>query len=463
MMFAGSSKLGVEEHAIYLPAISSIYAAFALNGSFSRPLPIAARQLDFLRPQLGTRLPDGTTVPWPDQPLFHYRYALYSAGQAAKTEGGAEQESIVSKRDRNRTLVLGDSGGYQVQTDTIKFAGEQTLERMLRWMERNADYSMVLDFPTAGISTGVMEPHRERLLAEGYDLEAMGRDNGQELDFNACLMQTMLNNAYFVRNQSGKTKFLNVLQGRNEAESAAWYDAVKDYPFENWAFAGSNQSHLSTVLRRLFDMQRDGILSDMRWLHILGVSSLPLACLFTTLQQCVRKIGHPEFQISFDSAGPFRQAAYNQVVTAYTIDGYGWHIHARNIAKRGTFDDTRLLSEFLSDPLSAAKRKSTRHRARFPADTEIGRRIRVSDLLVDSGGKSAVGVDSVCLMMNHNVEAFLQAHRRAQRLYATGHVLDMTASMLSARNLIEHIFEQEDPYSLIDAGQVVLDRFGARG
>ncbi len=468
MSFGTGTGLGIEDHAIYLPAISASYAILALNGAFSRPLPITAQQLNFLKPPKTFLIQDGIRIPGPQEPMFHYPYALYSAGQAAKTDQDAQRKSIVSERDRSRTLILGDSGGFQIQTNNIRFEGEKTTERMLRWMERNADYSMILDFPTAGISSGTIKPHRDRLLAAGHDLEAMCLANGLELDFNVCLLQTKLNNDYFVANQQHQTKFLNVLQGRNESESRTWYEAVRHYPFENWAFAGSNQSHLSTVLRRLLDLRRDWLLEKIKWLHILGVSSLPLASLFTTVQECVRKYGHPDFQISFDSASPFRQAARYHAVTAYTIDKYGWRIHSRNIVKRGISGDTAFLNEFTARPMPIAgtpveKKKARLHRLRFPVATQIGARIKVDDILARQTGTSSADSDSVHVLMNHNVEAYLQAHRRAQKVYAARNPLDMTSDLLSARNLIEWVFQKPDPYRMIDAGKEVLDRFGAEG
>lgn len=195
-------------YAVYMPAISSNFAKIGYSQHLKRNFSFAEKDLNFLDPA---------------STLFHYPYALYSAGQAARTDGAAQQISIVSQRDRDKTTVIGDSGGFQIQEGTIKFTGDATCERMLRWMEGHADYSMSLDFPTGGISPGNVAVHTARLDTQG-EITAMSAANGLSRDYNACLTQSLLNLDYFVQNRhSGKTNLLNVLQGRTERESKVWY------------------------------------------------------------------------------------------------------------------------------------------------------------------------------------------------------------------------------------------------
>lgn len=239
--------------AIYLPAISFEYAKFAHNGAFRRPLPFMAQDLNFLDP---------------NTKLFHYPWALLSAGQAAKSISENDPPTIVSERDRTRSIVVGDSGGYQVQTGTITYRGPDTVRRMMRWMEANTDFSIVLDFPTGGISSGQIAGHTARLRAEGHGplIDQGAANNRQAEDFNTALVQTSLNNQQFiVERTSGATQFLNVLQGRTEAESKAWYEHVKHYPFEGWSFAAGHREDFSLLLQRLIDLRDDQLLEDARW------------------------------------------------------------------------------------------------------------------------------------------------------------------------------------------------------
>ena len=49
----------------------------------------------------------------------------------------------------------------------------------------------------------------------------------------------MENFKYFNENQSGKTKFLNVLQGEDDTTYKEWYDAVKGFDFQGWSIGGT--------------------------------------------------------------------------------------------------------------------------------------------------------------------------------------------------------------------------------
>ena len=212
----------------------------------------------------------------PNSKLFFYPWVLYSAGQGAKTDGMSKKDNWVTTTPRDkRVVVLGDSGGYQIQQSSIDFDPEVTPERMLRWLERIADYSMILDFPTGGIDKGSVIPHVKRLIKDGIDIKAIAKQIGFSTDYTACLEQTKLNNDYFVQNRKANaTEFLNVIQGRNEDESRFWYDAVKHYPCEGWAFAGKHSVMLSMTLRRLIQMRNDRLLKQNQFIHFLGVSTL---------------------------------------------------------------------------------------------------------------------------------------------------------------------------------------------
>ena len=46
------------------------------------------------------------------------------------------------------------------------------------------------------------------------------------------------NFAWFEKHQSGKTKFLNMLQGSNPQEYEWWYNKFKHFEFSGWAIGG---------------------------------------------------------------------------------------------------------------------------------------------------------------------------------------------------------------------------------
>jgi hypothetical protein len=134
------------------PAISEMYTRFIDNKNPKRQMPRGLTQNDL------NYLDTAST-------LFYLPNSLYSAGQAAKSDGAAAKKDMVTERDRGTTIILGDSGGFQIQMGSIKFKGDETRNRMMKWMEANCDWSMILDFPTGGINMGTIDPHYDRLTA----------------------------------------------------------------------------------------------------------------------------------------------------------------------------------------------------------------------------------------------------------------------------------------------------------
>ena len=60
----------------------------------------------------------------PDDSYFHYPWGLYSAGHAhLDTEKSDEREPMVQGRDRSKTMILGDSGGFQLLQVYLKWIG----------------------------------------------------------------------------------------------------------------------------------------------------------------------------------------------------------------------------------------------------------------------------------------------------------------------------------------------------
>lgn len=438
-----------QNRAIYLPAISETFSRSVHRSTLSLSLSLTAADLNFLDPR---------------NPSFFYPFALYSAGQAA-SKSGIVPPCMVTDRDRDETMIVGDSGGYQIQTQKIEFDPATTPRTMLEWLEEVADWSMVLDFPTGGISSGAMRPHAERLRKEGHDLDAMNKANGLGVDFNACLTQTKINNDIFVAQRtSGATQLLNVLQGRNERESKYWYDAVKHYLFEGWAFAGAHRDHFSLVVHRLLDLHADGLLRDCKWVHVLGVGSLQIGCLLTLVQRAVRQATGNEVQFSFDSATSFLSSAYGLVCSGCTLDEKGWSVQYEKFSE---LNGGGLLFDILRERLEMTSGDSCEI---YPADTLVSRNIKLSDMRRADGMPST---DGGILLTHHNVQALLDAHSSAQALFFRSDSLrpDPTAVPLSIKTIAEMVrllFEDlarganlAALHSRVDDWQPWLDEIGA--
>lgn len=302
------------DYAVYLPAISSFYVKQV--DKIINKVPAESRTpagfehgnegLDFLKSK---------------DSYYHYPWGLYSAGHAHLdiTKSHAD-EPMIQDRDRNTTLILGDSGGFQIATGVLKLdwanakdpndpARTAICEKILRWLEHTADWSMTLDIP----AFAAVEPLSSKTGLTSFD---------DTLDIS------LLNLDYFVRNRvPGATKFLNVLSGTDEATSKTWYEAVKSFSkpqftaeaygdanraLEGYAFAGINMKDLSCVLNRLLDLREDGLLEGKDWIHFLGTGKLQWACFLTSIQRMLRQHDNPNITLSFDAASPFVNTAYGQ-------------------------------------------------------------------------------------------------------------------------------------------------------
>jgi hypothetical protein len=302
------------DYAVYLPAISSFYVKQV--DKIVNKVPQESRTpagfehgnegLDFLKPK---------------DTYYHYPWGLYSAGHAhLDIDKSHADEPMIQDRDRNDTLILGDSGGFQIATGVLKLdwanakdpldpARTAICEKILRWLEHTADWSMTLDIP----AFAAVEPLSSKTGLTSFD---------DTLDIS------LLNLDYFVRNRvPGATKFLNVLSGTDEATSKTWYEAVKSFSqpqftadaygdanraLEGYAFAGINMKDLSCVLNRLLDLREDRLLEGKDWIHFLGTGKLQWACFLTSIQRMLRQHDNPNITLSFDAASPFVNTAYGQ-------------------------------------------------------------------------------------------------------------------------------------------------------
>ena len=357
------------DKAIFLPSISAIYAKIVSMPDY----------------KVRDKLPDGLNNDRLDlnfldkrNSLFYYPAALYSAGHAYLDVNESNiYESMVQKRDRKNTVIVGDSGGFQIATGVLKWPwqkkkGQTDLDwlrdkdkmRMdiLRWLEATADYSSVIDVPTYGLVKFGTDPVTGESLHPGMKT------------FGDCLSVSLENYDFFIKHRvEGATKFLNVLQGRNELEGDIWWNAVKDLPFETWAFSNVQASNFSINLRRLLIM-RDGKYLDGRdWLHYLGNGKIKAGCALTTLQRSIRKYINPNITLSFDAASPFVMTAKGQMYYGYELS------HDNMRFKGGPIVDDKLLKNnptLINDWVSANDRKG------MVVKTTIGARCNVGDICV---------------------------------------------------------------------------------
>ena len=387
-----------KDYAVYLPAISSFYSTYIAKQRKEEFVPKDRIPAGF------DRGIEGMNFLNPEQGYFYYKYALYSAGHAqldlTKT---MDHDSMIQQRDRSKTMILGDSGGYQIGKGILKFdwldfegkAANKTRDDILNWLELTADWSMMLDVPTWAC---------DHIHSPKTGLKS----------FEDCLEKTRHNNKYFLENRLGATKFLNVLQGSNWDTAEAWYEGVKEFSDKNvwgdkaaegWAMGGANMCKMHITLRRLITMRFDGMLEGKDWMHFLGTAQLDWSCYLTSIQRQIRKHINPNFTISFDCASPFIATAHGLVYT-----------NSQHTAKRWSV---------IMDKAPDNKALASRPDIPFPFESEIGRRLNVSDIChykpgmlnkIGKEGKTSWDSFGYALMMGHNVYQHIVAVQRANNL-----------------------------------------------
>lgn len=358
------------DFSIFLPSISMIYAKIVSMEKYDvreylpNGLPNGLSDLDFLNP---------------NNNLFYYPAALYSAGHAELNLNDTwSRESMIQQRDRKNTVLVGDSGGFQIATGVLKWPWikkkDQTNQswsddkdklrlQILRWLEFTSDYSMVLDIPTYGLVKFGSDPVTGASLHPGVK------------SFADCLSGSLENYDFFIKNRKeGATKFLNVLQGRNMDEGDIWWDAVKDLPFESWSFSNVQASNFTINLRRLIIMRDNNYLVGREWLHYLGNGKIKAGCALTTLQRSLRKYVDPNLTLSLDAASPFVMTAKGQIY-------YGHEHSSTNMGfKGGSLPDSKelkndpeTLNDWIFNQIKAGKQSvNMQYRSKIGDDIKVG-------------------------------------------------------------------------------------------
>lgn len=390
----------------YLPAISGFYTThlgkvmkdpdFVPASRVPEKFEFGLEGMDFLKKE---------------NSYFHYKWGLFSAGHAERNlKKCDDREPMIHKRDRENTVIIGDSGGFQIATGVIKMdwskvlteEGDKLRQEILDYLEYTADWSMTLDVPA--------------FAAVGKLSEKTGLTK-----FSDTIDITEHNLKYFIEHRTpGKTKFLNVLSGSTPENSREWYERVRVYSMpdvveamgydknrtlEGFAFAGINMKDMRCVLERLLDLREDDLLKDKDWIHFLGIGRLDWACYLTAIERVLRKHYNPNVNISFDAASPFVAAG-----------GYA-------LAYNYNYFTPGKLTYSMSKGLDDKSLKGSK--MAMPFGSPIMERLTVGDICVmgpnDQNkqgkiGKTSWDTTSYALIMAHNVYNHIYAVQEINRL-----------------------------------------------
>ena len=221
-----------------------------------------------------TKFEDGTTMrffakEYPEK--WRHPHFLVTAGHHYKKMDFRDQLGL-----DDGTFVFGDSGGFQIATGALKWDGT-IREKIFHWLEANSDVAANLDIPP-------------RVTFENRFQDAM------DISFD--------NFKYFEKNQSGKTKFLNVIQGTFSEEYKEWYHKFKDFDFKGWCIGGPKKLVDFMYVIALMLQEREFEKKHIEYIHLLGISKISDFFILATLQELLNKMTDNRIQLMSDSSSP---------------------------------------------------------------------------------------------------------------------------------------------------------------
>ncbi|TDW35459.1 hypothetical protein LY39_03179 [Roseinatronobacter bogoriensis subsp. barguzinensis] len=379
-----------DNKAVYLPSLQQGYAAFPFKDAKSvrngaLPKNFQLQDLDFLNPESN---------------LWHCKYVLYSAGQFSRAQ--IRTRDMVTERKAG-TVVVGDSGGYQIGTGKMKavqgwhkFANEPDKiahnwlldvtirDRTLRWLDRYCDYAMTLDMPLWVLNN-------PKATASPF----------KNLSANQLIDLSYENLKYFANNRGkatgSKAKFLNILQDGGGDTGEIWYKRVKDFDFEGWAFGGDTKNGIAPLLKWVRRLLDDGKINNKtEWLHVLMMSPPINSVLLTALQKRLREILGNNITVSYDSSSPFQTSGISQqiaVLPELTSDIKTWRIKSVQYPQHPKYTsktDIRYLENIVSP---------------------VTKLVSINDFHAKAGPMETKFLDSLAqhLLTNHNLYVYHKA------------------------------------------------------
>lgn len=346
---------------------------------------------------------------------FFYPNALYSAGVADLQS----MPAILENRDRSRTRLICDSGGYSVGSDNLK-ADPLTI---LRWMEQVGDIGATLDIPTWVIG-----------------------DNSKYESFGDCLSPTIEYLKIFQKEHKTDMLFLNCLHGRDEKEIEDWFEEVSKFTFaRGYAFGSALTANLYQALRMLIKLRDNQTLESVPWIHWFGRGDGATYVALTFIQRIIRKSINPEITLSFDAS-----SASRKMYSWGSIDSY-W-------LPSGGKNPVRLETENAEKRLRGVDPELPYPNAASP----VMRSVCVGDIFHDDK------IDRLgsAIIAAHNIYVHLWSHFDALMLAETEHwnrtllgkpPRNQANELLSVKHIIENVFDASDPYRVLSEHRQPLE------
>jgi hypothetical protein len=349
---------------------------------------------------------------------WRHPYFLITAGHHYKKMDFRDQLGL--EKD---VLVFGDSGGYQIATGALPYSNELR-EKIFHWLEANSDVAANLDIPPK---------------------------TKYKNKFVECADISYDNFAYFEKHQSGKTKFLNMLQGSNTDEYTWWYHKFKHFDFQGWAIGGPQKLVDFMFAVSLMLKEREFENERLEYVHLLGISKISDFFILATLQKLMNKLTNNRIYITTDSSSPGQ----------YPV--FGTYLHSTNY-KSQTFSE-------LYFPKNAEYRRQAHIRQGKTGEVAIDLKQYVpcalgcpacEDFTYELlGGKTDSGLDrysqeAMPRMVVHNTHLYVQAANEINQL-VDSHV-ELLETMIP-KDLYDVILSLHEMFADPDSAPQVYEKY----
>lgn len=358
-------RAGTKGAAEYLPAINTLYSSFATRLGSKDSMASAIRSdldaIDFLR----------SGESW-----FKYDGVMNSAVNVFSKSGKHTPLAITQSR-RAGTMMMADSGGYQVAKGVWDIPTYQRLLPGILDFQLTADVAICADVPSEAVQNGFV------------------KNDDKALEIYAANMELFATSIP----ADAKTCFLSVLQGHDHDTRDKWSEVNAGFSFSNGLAISFRafEDKFFNVLIWLCILHSRGALKGCRHIHMLGVGHLRAAIGFTLIARALRKhFGMEGVRFTYDSSTPFA-VAYNGSVIE------NWRFEKSSL----TFD-LRPVPQDFCDVGSGEP---------FPYITSpIGKALRLGDICVRDYGKRPIDSTSYALIMAHNLYVYISGIIAANRL-----------------------------------------------
>jgi len=367
-----------------------------------------------------------------EEAIFHYPVALYSPGHTdLDITKSRKLERIIFEKDK-KCIIIADSGGYQVITGKLKglfdnngnFNDDLRL-KLLRWMEAASDVMMTLDIPLFSLLEENLAEYKKR---NKYDAPYK--------NFDDCLKLTIDSLEFYEQHKSGEVPFINIIHGEDVQQAQKWYEEVKFFEADGWAFGGALGGDLYLTLNQLIYMRDQGALNEAKWLHFLGFGTGYAAIMFNSLQKNLKKIS-PQIQVTYDASNPFQTASFRNISVLVKRSNR----KSPYVCHNDQFNSTSIDQPSQSYPFSTSP---------------VLQEIPWGDIVVNpeckNFGKGSYNMDGLSYVILHanNVYQSIDVIEKSLVAFDSGEVSDQ---IILDCAIIDEIFESKTPYITIEKYQ----------